>query len=309
MEFYIDNVSYTVTSSNAIITPYSNRISFYSEIDSNPFLDKIVEGWDSFSEGAIIFNGSTINGINYYSQIGDLYISWRGAQTSRPSTLGTTGRPDNSFWPGDQITFTFDRKCLAFGISINTAGRNDGNYKAITNSGDIVLSYYDPFPGYDTGQFVGFISDTPFNQITLSSLPFPPGENVAYGFDDLVCAIAVEIEVDIDIKPGSYPNSINLKSSGKVPVAILTTDDFDAYDVDPVSCVFAGAYPLRWNMEDVDYDGDYDILFHFMTQELDLTKESTEATMECETIDEVPIIGTDSVNIVPKDNANIKKIK
>jgi hypothetical protein len=30
------------------------------------------------------------------------------------------------------------------------------------------------------------------------------------------------------VKPENYPNSINLKSRGKVPVAILTTDDFDA---------------------------------------------------------------------------------
>lgn len=43
------------------------------------------------------------------------------------------------------------------------------------------------------------------------------------------------ITVDIDIKPGSDPNSINLKSKGVIPVAILTTDDFDAADVAPPS--------------------------------------------------------------------------
>jgi len=39
--------------------------------------------------------------------------------------------------------------------------------------------------------------------------------------------------VEIDIKPGSYPNSINLDSGRVVPVAILTTPDFDASIVDP----------------------------------------------------------------------------
>jgi hypothetical protein len=114
-------------------------------------------------------------------------------------------------------------------------------------------------------------------------------------------------DLTIDIKPGSYPNSINLKSKGKVPVAILTTNDFDAYDVDPETCVFAGAYPLRWKMEDVDDDGDYDMLFHFMTRELDLIKTSTEANLVGETIYGDQITGTDSVNIVPKCNWDCNK--
>ena len=40
-------------------------------------------------------------------------------------------------------------------------------------------------------------------------------------------------EVPIDIKPGSYPNSINPNAGGVIPVAILTTDTFDASTVDP----------------------------------------------------------------------------
>ena len=40
------------------------------------------------------------------------------------------------------------------------------------------------------------------------------------------------IEVMIDIKPSSYPNSINPKNKGVIPVAVLTTDDFDAQVVD-----------------------------------------------------------------------------
>jgi hypothetical protein len=35
------------------------------------------------------------------------------------------------------------------------------------------------------------------------------------------------IVVAIDIKPGSWPNSINLRSRGVIPVAILTTDSFE----------------------------------------------------------------------------------
>ena len=35
------------------------------------------------------------------------------------------------------------------------------------------------------------------------------------------------VPVNIDIKPGGYPNSINLKNKGNVPVAILSNANFD----------------------------------------------------------------------------------
>jgi hypothetical protein len=113
----------------------------------------------------------------------------------------------------------------------------------------------------------------------------------------------VVISVDIDIKPGSYPNSINLKSKGVVPVAVLTTPDFDATTVDPATVEFAGAAPLRWAWEDVDGDGDVDLLLHFKTQELNLDENSTEATLTGNLKSELggtPIQGTDEVRIVPR---------
>ena len=74
----------------------------------------------------------------------------------------------------------------------------------------------------------------------------------------LLIAVPVKantVTVSIDIKPCSCPNSINLKSNGAVPVAVLTTVDFDATTVDPETVEFVGAVPLRWAMEDVNGDG------------------------------------------------------
>lgn len=114
-------------------------------------------------------------------------------------------------------------------------------------------------------------------------------------------------EITIDIKPGSYPNSINLNSKGVVPVAVLTTTNFDASNVDPSTVKFAGASPVRWTMEDVNGDGRLDMLFHFKTQDLvDLNENSTEATLSGHTIDKRPIEGTDSMNIVPKTKGKDK---
>lgn len=106
-------------------------------------------------------------------------------------------------------------------------------------------------------------------------------------------------DISIDIKPGSDPNSINLKSKGVVPVAVLTTGEFDAATIDPATVVFAGAAPVRWTTEDVDGDGDMDMLFHFKTQALNLNENSTSATLTGETSDGKHIRGTDAVRIVP----------
>jgi len=111
-------------------------------------------------------------------------------------------------------------------------------------------------------------------------------------------------EIAIDIKPGGYPNSINLGSKGVVPVAILSTDGFDAEDVDPDSVEFAGVSPVRWALEDVDGDGDMDMIFHFKTRDLDLDENSTEATLTGKTNDDVQIQGSDTVKILKSKKEN-----
>ena len=113
------------------------------------------------------------------------------------------------------------------------------------------------------------------------------------------------LELDIDIKPRSYPNSINPKSRGYVPVAVLTTEDFDASMADPDTIVFLGAIPCKKEkLEDVDDDGDIDMLFHFNTQELDfslLVDEGDDypyAYLTGETTDGTAIEGMDTVRLV-----------
>jgi hypothetical protein len=79
----------------------------------------------------------------------------------------------------------------------------------------------------------------------------------------------------VDIKPGEFPNSINPASKGVIPVAILTTDTFDATTVDPFSITFGPNRALevhrRSHVEDVDKDGDLDLVLHFSTQATGIT--------------------------------------
>ena len=116
-----------------------------------------------------------------------------------------------------------------------------------------------------------------------------------------VSAVA-PVDVDIDIKPGSFPNSINVDSKGVIPVAILTTESFDATTVDPPTVEFGpnGAPPIRWAVEDVDSDGDLDLILHFKNQETGIAAGDTEATLTGALFDGTPIIGVDSVRIVPE---------
>lgn len=107
------------------------------------------------------------------------------------------------------------------------------------------------------------------------------------------------ISVDIDVKPGSFPNAINLNFNGRIPVAILTTDSFDATMVDPSTVEFEGAEAEHWAIEDVDGDGDDDMILHFKRQEVDVGCGDTEASLTGQTLDGTEISGTDSVKTVP----------
>lgn len=112
------------------------------------------------------------------------------------------------------------------------------------------------------------------------------------------------VTIFIDIKPGDYLNSLNLRARGLVPVAILTGAGFDASTVDPGTVTFADASPRKWKMTDVDNDGDLDMLLHFDTQDLNIDVDSTEATLTGTCNNGTDIVGTDSVNIVPKEKKN-----
>lgn len=52
--------------------------------------------------------------------------------------------------------------------------------------------------------------------------------------------VECSIDIGIDIKPGSCPNPVNIKSKGVFPVAILGTEDFDVDTIDIASIRLAG---------------------------------------------------------------------
>jgi hypothetical protein len=118
------------------------------------------------------------------------------------------------------------------------------------------------------------------------------------------CPVTLEVLetliVGIDIKPFSDPNGLNPNKKGVVPVAILTSDTFDATTVDPSTVTFGvdGAAPVHvggGHVEDADADGDLDLVLHFATQETGIVCGDLSATLSGETFDGQLIEGTDAI--------------
>ena len=85
--------------------------------------------------------------------------------------------------------------------------------------------------------------------------------------------------IPVELRPGSDgPIRINLRSRGRIPVAILGTPSFDVETVDRGSLSLAGASPLNngGGLEDVNGDGLLDLLVHFAMQSLDVSVGDTE---------------------------------
>lgn len=129
----------------------------------------------------------------------------------------------------------------------------------------------------------------------------------SFGEIAVLCETPASIQVQIDIKPGTDPNPINQGANGVIPVAILTTPDFDATRVDPATVVLNGATvavrgkseKLLARMEDVDGDADADLLCQVDTECWAEILEDGYVTLTGSTSDGIEIVGQDWVVVVP----------
>lgn len=141
-------------------------------------------------------------------------------------------------------------------------------------------------------------------EITITETPHGTGHDETH---DAVWQIFGRAgrQVKIDIKPGSDPNSINPKSKGTIPVAILSAPDFDAPTrLDKSSLTFGrtgNEMSLAFcnkSPEDVNGDGLLDQVCHFNTNKAGFQPGDTEGILKGKTTDGIEIIGKDSVRIV-----------
>ena len=116
---------------------------------------------------------------------------------------------------------------------------------------------------------------------------------------------AQTIRVSIDIKPGDKPTTIEPGRQGVIPVAILTTPQFDAATVETATVSIGPtgmeAAVFRAMQDDVDRDGDADQLLLFRIQEMGVKCGDTVLLLKGKTTDGKPIEGSQSIETVGCD--------
>ena len=139
------------------------------------------------------------------------------------------------------------------------------------------------------------------------------------GTDTATVEITVNSVIDavIDVKPGNGDaiDPINLSSKGRTPIAILATqtangdaDEFDPNAIDLALMTFKingeSIAPEKMTLEDVDGDGDLDLLLHFLTADLAdiLASDATELALTAEFGGDAlgnDLGGSDAIKVVP----------
>jgi len=254
------------------------------------------------------------------------------AATGAGQDLAGVGFPGASISPCQQATFRDGNVTKIFLLWTDAPFHHPGDAGSIPYPGPSFDATVDAILALDPPKVIGISSGgagiTDLEDIVAATDAFAPSGGVDCDGDGtidilegepLVCTIAASgegigeaiiaiieaattIMVKLDIKPGGDPNPVTLQSMGVIPVAILTTDTFDATTVDPLSVEFgpSGASEAhgRGHIKDADSDGDLDLVLHFATQDTGIVCGNTFASLTGETFDGQAIEGTDAINTV-----------
>ena len=276
------------------------------------FFTRSTDGGATFG---IPVNLSNDAGLSELAQIAasgnNVFVTWRDGTTP-------TGYSEIFF-----ARSTDDGSSFSTANISNTSG--DSIFPDLALSGNDVFVAWEDTTGLTAGNADAYIAastdnaasfDTPINlgsipgesrepQVTAASnnvyVGWSESESEIYFVSGTIETTVNPISVGIDIKPGSSPNAINPEDMGVIPVAILTTGSFDASVIDPSTIKFGpnNADAVKSSLQDVDGDGDLDMVLHFKTQQTGIACGQTSATLKGQTLAGIPIEGSDSIKVIP----------
>ncbi len=295
------------------VVEFTDEVTFKNDT-GNPqyFID-----FETYGDGTPVPpNQPTISG-NEWSNLGIQFAAVKsGADLvlyNDPGSKGEYVSPIHTLdaW-GDisSILITFSTPVVSFGVYIVDNETTSPTESIILKdeNGNVLGNFAMPVGPSLSKDFRGYSSDTPIAEIHIIEDLDGEGltlDNVMYSVPEPV------LVVEIDIKPGSYPNAINLGSHGLTPVAIFSMVGFDATSVDPNTVNLAGApvairgkNKFMAHEEDADGDGMVDLVVQVVTADinpalLQQDGDAVYAVLTGTTYDGETIEGEDEVTIVP----------
>jgi uncharacterized delta-60 repeat protein len=275
-----------------------------------------------FGAGGIITTdfglGSGFGGALAVQEDGKIVAAGRAGTDFLVARYNADGSPDASFGSGGNVTTDFGGTLFdaAFGVDLQSNGKivaagtpfggpspdfalarynADGSLDASFGNGGTVTT---DFGGFDVAFGVRLQAD---GKIVAAGQGGPSADFALARYEGEPTPIAVSV----DVKPGSSRNPIELSSNGVIPVAVLTTDGFDATTVDPSSVCFGDAdNPAErdcteahgtGHVADVNGDGRPDLLLHYETRETGIDAGDTTACLSGRTFAGVTIDACDSI--------------
>jgi len=252
---------------------------------------------DEYADAGVIFvptdDGATWDGIEASARGG-----WQISGSNGPTFLGFDGE-------SYATSLRFGEPVEGFGLDVARAAGAAPfflDYFQLTGllNGKIVESKAVYFAGVDVWQTVtltGMVDKVIWFGIGL--------RGHRYGVDNLRWAnLAPQLlAVQIDVRPDSEKNPIQLGSRGVVPVVLYGEVDFAVEDVDVETLAFgpdasAIAHRNGPHFDDIDGDGLLDMILHHRIADTGLTAYDVEACLTGQTIDGISFEGCDDVTPV-----------
>ncbi|MBW2542356.1 MAG: hypothetical protein JRF15_09720 [Deltaproteobacteria bacterium] len=243
--------------------------------------------------GATFFptdDGATWDGISAAESGG-----WQISGSNGPTFLGFDGE-------SYAISLLFDEPVEGFALDVARAAGAPPfymDYFQMTGflDGQIVESSAVYFAAVDVWQTVSLTS--PVDKVVWFGIGL---RGHRYGVDNLRwTSQAPQLSaVQIDVRPDSDENPIQLGSRGVVPVVLYGEVDFIVEDVDIDTLAFGpdGAFIAHRNgphFDDIDGDGLLDMILHHRIQDTGLTAYDSEACLVGQTTDGLSFEGCDDV--------------